>query len=192
MDEMPTWDSDLDALYGDYVWHYDVDKAQSLWDSTGFGEIDESIEYYAYSTAYTDTLALVVEDLKKIGINAKIDSRDYSAYYVPLAAGELPGIFWSWAASFPGLGSMMYFRYNENGTVNRENINDPLVNDLTTKMRAATNEEEMLSHLQPLRERINDQVYHMEMPRAALDIRCYCAQGSVSYTHLTLPTILLV
>ena len=176
MDEMPSWDDDLDALYGEYIWHYNPEKAQTLWDSTGFGEIDESIEYYAYSTAYTDTLALVVEDLKKIGINAKIDSRDYSAYNGPLAQGELPGVFWSWAASFPGLGSMMYFRYNVNGTVNRENINDPLVNDLTTKMRAATTEEEMLSHLQPLRERINDQVFHMEMPRAALDIRCYCAQ----------------
>ena len=132
MDEMPSWDDDLDALYGEYIWHYNPEKAQTLWDSTGFGEIDESIEYYAYSTAYTDTLALVVEDLKKIGINAKIDSRDYSAYNGPLAQGELPGVFWSWAASFPGLGSMMYFRYNVNGTVNRENINDPLVNDLTT------------------------------------------------------------
>jgi ABC-type transport system substrate-binding protein len=179
MDEMPSWDDDLDALYGDYVWHYDVAKAQELWDSTGFGEIEESIEYYAYSTAYTDTLALVVEDLKKIGIKAKIDSRDYSAYNGPLAAGELPGIFWSWAASFPGLASMMYFRYNVNGTVNRENINDPLVNDLTTQMRDATNEEDMLSVLQPLRERILDQVFHMEMPRAALAISCYCMQGWV-------------
>ena len=179
MDEMPSWDDDLDELYGKYVWHYDVDEAQRLWDSTGFGEIEESIEYYAYSTAYTDTLSLVVEDLKKIGIKAKIDSRDYSAYNGPLAAGELPGIFWSWAASFPGLASMMYFRYNVNGTVNRENINDPLVNELTTKMRDATNSEEMLSHLQPLRERILDQVYHMEMPRAALAISCYCMQGWV-------------
>ena len=177
MDEMPSWDDDLDALYGEYVWHYDVEKAQKLWDSTGFGEIEESIEYYAYSTAYTDTLSLVVEDLKKIGIKAKIDSRDYSAYNGPLAAGELPGIFWSWAASFPGLASMMYFRYNENGTVNRENINDPLVNKLTTQMRDATNKADMLAALDPLRERILDQVYHMEMPRAALSISCYCMQG---------------
>jgi len=179
MDEMPTWEDDLDALYGEYIWHYDPERAKTMWEATGYGEIEESIEYYAYSTAYTDTLALVVEDLKKIGIKAKIEGRDYSAYNGPLAQGELPGIFWSWAASFPGLGSMMYFRYNTNGTVNRENINDPLVNDLTSQMRSATNEEDMLAALKPLRERINDQVYHMEMPRAALDIRCYCAQGWV-------------
>ena len=179
MDEMPTWDDDLDALYGDYVWHYDVEKAKELWDSTGFGEIDESIEYYQYSTSLTDTLSLIVHDLKQIGINAKIDSRDYSAYNGPLAAGEHKGIFWSWAAGFPGLASSMYFRYNTNGTVNRENISDPIVDDLTSKMRLATSTEEMVEVLQPLRERILDQVYHFEMTRAALQISCYCMQGWV-------------
>ena len=74
---------------------------------------------------------------------------------------------------------MMYFRYNVNGTVNRENINDPLVNELTTKMRDATNEADMLAVLQPLRERVLDQVFHMESPRAAMSISCYCMQGWV-------------
>jgi len=175
MDEMPSWDDDLDALYGDYVWHYNPTKAKELWDSTGLGEIEERIE-----SANTDTLSLVVADLKNnLGIDAKIDSRDYSAYNGPLAAGTLSGIFYSWAASFPGLASMMYFRYNVNGTVNRENINDPLVNDLTTQMRDATNEADMLAVLQPLRERILDQVFHMESPRAAMSISCYCMQGWV-------------
>jgi ABC-type transport system substrate-binding protein len=95
MDHQPVWD-DLPMLteewYGRNLWQYDPEKAKELWDATGYGEISESLEYYAYTPNLTNYLGQVASDLKKnLGMDIKLNSLDYSSFNGPLPSLSLGG-----------------------------------------------------------------------------------------------------
>ena len=79
-DVMPSWDGDLDAMYGEYNNHTDVARAQELWTATGLGDMTLDLPYYAYSQAYNDIMGILADDWRKIGITLNAKSQDYSAY----------------------------------------------------------------------------------------------------------------
>ena len=162
-DHLPTWD-EVDEFYGDYIWHYDPEKAKTLWDSTGYGDITETIEYYAYNGSMADILGLMVQDLDKIGIKIKPSSLDYSAFNGPLAQGSTPGIFWAWSPAYPEPVGATYFRLHKDGTSNRESINDPVLNDLTEQIRGAATSAEQVALTKQILERKNEMVYQFEFP----------------------------
>ena len=166
MDHQPTWD-ELDELreewYGPNLWAYDPVKAKELWDSTGYGDITETIEYYAYNTNLSDGLGQYISDMQKnLGWDIKLNSQDYSAFNGPLAAGTHKGIFWEWAASFPELGGQVYQRWHKNGSVNRENLNDPIINEAAEAMLVATSEAEMVSLAKTAMLRYGEMAYGFE------------------------------
>ncbi len=184
MDHQPTWD-ELDELreefYGPTMWTYDPERAKELWDSTGYGEISESLEFYAYNTMLVDGLGQYVSDLQRnLGWNVKLNSMDYSAFNGPLAAGTHKGIFWAWAAAFPDVGGMIYQRWNVNGSVNRENINDPVLNEVSAKMLVAQSKDELKSLTKEAMLRYGNQSYGVEAAyNPALQIGGYPLQSYV-------------
>jgi len=166
MDHQPTWD-DMDMLteewYGRNLWQYDPEKAKELWDATGYGEVSEALEYYAYTTNLTDYLGQVASDLtKNLGMEVKLNSLDYSSFNGPLAARKHKGIFWEWAASFPELGGQVYQRWNNNGSVNREDLNDPVLNEVSAKMLVATDNDVMVALAKESMLRYGEMAYGFE------------------------------
>jgi len=162
-DHLPTWD-EVDDLYGEYIWHYDPDRAKTMWDDTGYGDMTETIEYYAYNGSMADILGLMVQDLDKIGFTIKPTSLDYSAFNGPLAQGALPGVFWAWSPSYPEPVGATFFRLHRDGTSNRESINDPVLNELTEQIRGATTVEEQEALTKQILNRKNEMVYQFEFP----------------------------
>jgi len=162
-DHLPTWD-EVDEFYGEYIWHYDPDRAKTMWDATGYGEITETIEYYAYNGGLADMLGLMIQDTEKLGITIKPTSLDYSAFNGPLAAGTIPGIFWAWSPGYPEPVGSTYFRLHRDGTSNRESINDPILNDLTEQIRGAGTLEEQIALTKLILNRKNEMVYQFEFP----------------------------
>ncbi len=166
MDHQPTWD-ELDELreefYGPNLWRYDPEKAKELWDSTGYGEISETLEFYAYNTTLVDGLGQYVSDLKtNLGWDIRLNSMDYSAFNGPLAAGTHKGLFWAWAAAFPDVGGQIYQRWNVNGSVNRENLNDPILNEASAKMLVSQSSEELKSLTKTAMKRWGEMAYGVE------------------------------
>ena len=184
MDHQPTWD-ELDELreewYGPHMYQYDPEKAKELWDSTGLGEISETLEFYAYNTTLVDGLGQYVSDLQRnLKWDIKLNSMDYSAFNGPLAAGTHKGVFWAWAAAFPDVGGQIYQRWNVNGSVNRENINDPILNETSAAMLVAQSAEELKSLTKTAMLRWGEQVYGVEaMYAPSLQIGGYPLQSWV-------------
>jgi len=166
MDQQPTWDQ-LDELreewYGPNMYQYDPEKAKELWDSTGLGEISETLEFYAYNTTLVDGLGQYISDLQRnLGWDIKLNSMDYSAFNGPLAAGTHKGVFWAWAAAFPDVGGQLFQRWNVNGSVNRENLNDPILNEATAKMLVAQSADELKALTKTSMLRWGEMVYGIE------------------------------
>jgi ABC-type transport system substrate-binding protein len=166
MEKQPTWDQ-LDELreewYGPNMYQYDPEKAKELWDSTGLGEISETLEFYAYNTTLVDGLGQYVSDLQRnLGWDIKLNSMDYSAFNGPLAAGTHKGLFWAWAAAFPDVGGQLFQRWNVDGSVNRENLNDPILNEATGKMLVAQSADELKALTKTSMLRWGEMVYGVE------------------------------
>ena len=160
---------------------YDPEKAKELWDSTGLGEISETLEFYAYNTTLVDGLGQYVSDLQRnLNWDIKLNSMDYSAFNGPLAAGTHKGVFWAWAAAFPDVGGQIYQRWNVNGSVNRENINDPILNETSAAMLVAQSADELKSLTKTAMLRWGEQVYGVEaMYAPSLQIGGYPLQSWV-------------
>jgi hypothetical protein len=139
------------------------------------------LEFYAYNTMLVDGLGQYVSDLQRnLGWNVKLNSMDYSAFNGPLAAGTHKGIFWAWAAAFPDVGGMIYQRWNVNGSVNRENINDPVLNEVSAKMLVAQSKDELKSLTKEAMLRYGNQSYGVEAAyNPALQIGGYPLQSYV-------------
>jgi ABC-type transport system substrate-binding protein len=169
-DEAPTWDSDLDALYGEYNNHYDLDKAKELFAAAGHSELTIELPFYAYRQANIDHMALIADDWRKLGVKAKVQSQDYSDYNSTLQRATQKDIIAAWNTFGYDVIGLVSARVHSTSPGNRENVNDPVIDGLIDTLTLTQDPAKQRELVQQIRAQYNDQIYWVTSPTSAASI----------------------
>jgi peptide/nickel transport system substrate-binding protein len=160
-DKMPTA-KDL----GPY-WQYKPAEAKKLLAEAGHGKgFETTLFYYEYFPQMTSQVQLVQQDLKKnLNIDVKITKMDYTTYYGKYVENKWDGMSWGFQSGHAiGLDERTYHYMHSKSTKNFFRVNDPVVDELTTKLRQTADKNEQRAVTKKLVDREYDQVLRMWMP----------------------------
>jgi ABC-type oligopeptide transport system substrate-binding subunit len=108
----------------------------------------------------------VQADLKKnLNINVKISKMDYTTYYGKYVEGKWDGLSWGFQSGHAiGLDERTYMYMHSKSTKNFFRVNDPVIDELTLKLRRTPDRAEQRSITKKIVDREFDQVLRMWMP----------------------------
>ncbi len=114
----------------------------------------------------TSQVQLVQQDLKKnLNIDVKISKLDYTGYYGRYVEGKWDGMAWGFQSGHAtGLDERTYVYMHSRSTKNFFRVNDPVIDELTAKLRQTPDRAEQRAAARKIVEREYDQVLRMWMP----------------------------
>src|SRR5713226_5395589 len=160
-DKMPTA-KDL----GQY-WQYKPAEAKKLLAEAGHGKgFETTLFYYEYFPQMTSQVQLVQQDLQRnLNINVKITKLDYTTYYGRYVESKWEGMAWGFQSGHAvGLDERTYQYMHSKSTKNFFRVNDPVIDELTTKLRLTPGQADQRVLTKKIVDREFDQVLRMWMP----------------------------
>ena len=154
------------AQLGPY-WQYRPAEAKKLLAEAGHPNgFETTLFYYEYFPQMTSQVQLVQQDLKKnLNINVKISKLDYTTYYGRYVEGKWDGMTWGFQSGHAvGLDERTYVYMHSKSTKNFFRVNDPVIDELTVKLRQTPDRAEQRAITKKIFDREHDQVLRMWMP----------------------------
>jgi len=148
-------------------WQYRPADAKKLLAEAGHGNgFETTLFYYEYFPQMTSQVQLVQQDLKKnLNINIKITKLDYTTYYGRYVDSKWDGMSWGFQSGHAvGLDERTYQYMHSKSTKNFFRVNDPVIDDLTTKLRQTPDRADQRAITKKIVDREFDQVLRMWMP----------------------------
>src|SRR4029453_5867123 len=127
---------------------------------------ETTLFYYEYFPQMTSQVQVVQQDLKKhLNIDVKITKLDYTTYYGRYVEGKWDGMAWGFQSGHAvGLDERTYMYMHSKSTKNFFRVNDPVIDELTTKLRRTAERAEQRAIAKKIVDRAYDQVLRMWMP----------------------------
>ena len=160
-DERPTA-----ADLGPY-WQYRPEEAKKLLAEAGYPNgFKTTLFYYEYFPQMTSQIQLVQQDLKRnLNIELTISKNDYTTYFGRYAEGKWEGTAWGFQTGYAvSLDERTYQYMHSKSPKNYFRIADPLIDELTTKLRQTRERAEQRAITKKSVAREHDQVLRMWMP----------------------------
>src|SRR5262247_2281754 len=132
------------AQLGPY-WQFRPAEAKKLLAEAGHPNgFETTLFYYEYWPQMTSQVQLVQQDLKKnLNINVKITKMDYTSYYGRYVESKWDGMSWGFQSGHAvGLDERTYMYMHSRSTKNFFRVNDPVIDELTTKLRRTPDKAE--------------------------------------------------
>jgi peptide/nickel transport system substrate-binding protein len=148
-------------------WRYRPADAKKLLAEAGHPNgFETTLFYYEYFPQMTSQVQLVQQDLKKnLNIDVKIIKLDYTTYYGRYVDAKWDGMAWGFQSGHAiGLDERTYQFMHSRSTKNFFRVNDPVVDELSTKLRQTPDRAEQRMITKKLVDRELDQVLRMWMP----------------------------
>src|SRR3989441_838397 len=148
-------------------WQYRPAEAKKLLAEAGHPNgFESTLFYYEYWPQMTSQIQLVQQDLKKnLNINVKISKLDYTSYYGRYVDGKWDGMAWGFQSGHAvGLDERTYVYLHSKSTKNFFRVNDPVIDELTVKLRQTPDRAEQRATARRIVDREYDQVLRMWMP----------------------------
>jgi ABC-type transport system substrate-binding protein len=148
-------------------WQYRPEDAKKLMAEAGHGKgFATTLFYYEYFPQMTSQVQVVQQDLKKnLNIDIKITKLDYTTYYGRYVDGKWDGMSWGFQSGHAvGLDERTYMYMHSKSTKNFFRVNDPVIDELTTKLRRTPDRAEQRTITRKIVDREHDQVLRMWMP----------------------------
>ncbi len=148
-------------------WQYRPAEAKKLLAEAGHPNgLETTLFYYEYFPQMTSQVQVVQQDLKKnLNINVKITKLDYTTYYGRYVESKWEGMSWGFQSGHAiGLDERTYQYMHSKSTKNFFRVNDPVIDDLTTKLRRTPERAEQRAITKKIVDREFDQVLRMWMP----------------------------
>ncbi|HEX4993464.1 MAG TPA: ABC transporter substrate-binding protein [Methylomirabilota bacterium] len=154
------------ASFGPW-WQYRPAEAKKLLAEAGHPNgFDTTLFYYEYFPQMTSQVQVVQQDLRRnLNINVKITKLDYTTYYGRYVESKWDGMAWGFQSGHAiGLDERTYQYMHSKSTKNFFRVADPVIDELTTKLRqtAAPADQRVLT--KKIVDREFDQVLRMWMP----------------------------
>ena len=148
-------------------WQFKPAEAKKLLAEAGHPNgFSTTLFYYEYFPQMTSQVQLVQQDLRKhLNIDVKITKLDYTGYYGRYVEGKWDGMSWGFQSGHAiGLDERTYMYMHSKSTKNFFRVNDPVIDELTTKVRRTADRAEQRAITKKIVEREYDQVLRMWMP----------------------------
>jgi peptide/nickel transport system substrate-binding protein len=148
-------------------WQYRPAEAKKLLAEAGHPNgFETTLFYYEYNPQMTSQIQLVQQELKKnLNISVKISKLDYTSYYGRYVEGKWDGMAWGFQSGHAvGLDERAYVYMHSKSTKNFFKVNDPVIDELTSKLRQTPGQAEQRATARRIVDREYDQVLRMWMP----------------------------
>src|SRR2546425_3058026 len=148
-------------------WQYRPADAKKLLAEAGHPNGFETTLFYSeYFPQMSSQVQLVQQDLKKnLNVNVKISKLDYTSYYGRYVEGKWDGMAWGFQSGHAvGLDERTYVYMHSKSTKNFFRVNDPVIDELTTKLRRTPDRAEQRAIAKKIVDREYDQVLRMWIP----------------------------
>ena len=142
-------------------WQYRPAEAKKLLAEAGHPNgFETTLFYYEYFPQMTSQVQLVQQDLKRnLNINVKITKLDYTTYYGRYVESKWDGMAWGFQSGHAvGLDERTYQYMHSKSTKNFFRVNDPVIDELTTKLRQTPDQAEQRVLTKKIVDREFDQV----------------------------------
>ena len=151
-------------------WQYRPAEAKKLLAEAGHPNgFETTLFYYEYFPQMSSQVQLVQQDLKKnLNINVKISKLDYTSYYGRYVEGKWDGMAWGFQSGHAvGLDERTYVYLHSKSTKNFFRVNDPVIDELTVKLRQTPDTAGQRATAKKIVDREYDQVLRMWMPHGS-------------------------
>ena len=132
------WALPVDQLgEGSRYYKYDPAEARRLLAEAGYPRgFSTVMDFHNFgSILLVDAMQLVVKDLKSVGIEVKLNQKEYGAFISSTAVGNYEGIYYGPATPFLDPDNYLYTVYYPGHPRNIGKINDPVLTDLLIRQR---------------------------------------------------------
>ena len=154
------------ASFGPW-WQYRPAEAKKLLAEAGHPNgFETTLFYYEYFPQMTSQVQVVQQDLKRnLNINVKITKLDYTTYYGRYVDPKWEGMAWGFQSGHAiGLDERTYQYMHSKSTKNFFRVADPVIDELTTKLRQTPGQADQRALTKKIVDREFDQVLRMWMP----------------------------
>ena len=163
------WSVPMDQLGEGGRWYkYDLAQAKKLMAETGFPNgFAATMEFTTYgSQILIDMTQLVLKGLKDIGIDAKLNTKEYGAYIATTFYGKFDSMAFGPQTGFQEPDNFLYGQYYPGELKNQSHINDPIVADMLVRQRRTQDVAKRREVIYEIQRYLAKQQYYVQMPSA--------------------------
>ena len=163
------WTVPIDQLgEGAKYYKHDPAEAKRLLAAAGYPNgFQGSVCFTTYgSTVLVDSVQLVLKNLKDIGIDAKLDQKEYGAYIATCFSGNFPSMTYGPQTPFLEPDNFLFGQYYPGETKNQSHSNDPVVADLLVRQRRTFDVAKRKELIGDIQKHLAKQQYYVQAPSA--------------------------
>jgi peptide/nickel transport system substrate-binding protein len=163
------WSVPMDQLgEGAQYFKPDLPRARKLMAEAGYPNgFSATVDFTTYgSQVLTDMVQLVLKDLKDIGIDAKLVTKEYGAYIATTFYGKYDSMAFGPQTGFQEPDNFLYGQYYPGELKNHGHINDPVVADMLIRQRRTADPVKRREVIWDIQRYLAQQQYYVQMPSA--------------------------
>ena len=161
------WSVPLDKLgEGAKYYKHDPAEAKRLLAAAGYANgFPASMCFTTYGTpVLVDIMQLVQKDLKNVGIDVKIDQKEYGAYIATCFYGKFDSMTFGPQTGFLEPDNFLFGQYYPEELKNQSHINDPVVADMLIRQRRTLDVTKRREIIYDIQRYLAKQQYYVQMP----------------------------
>ena len=161
------WALPVDQLgEGAKYYTYNPAEAKRLLAAAGYPNgFPASVCFTNYgSTIVVDSAQLVLKYLKDIGIDGRLDQKEYGAYIATCFYGKFDALAFGPQTPYLEPDNFLYGQYYPGETKNQSHINDPVVADMLVRQRRTLDAGKRREVINDIQRYLAKQQYYVQMP----------------------------
>ena len=161
------WSIPLDKLgEGAKFYKHDPAEAKRLLAAAGYPNgFPATMCFTTYgSPVLVDIMQLVQKDLKTVGIDVKIDQKEYGAYIATCFYGKFDSMTFGPQTGFLEPDNFLFGQYYPEELKNQSHINDPVVADMLVRQRRTLDPAKRREIIYDIQRHLAKQQYYVQMP----------------------------
>lgn len=161
------WSLPVDQLgEGAKYFKYDPKEARRLLAEAGYANgFPGSVCFTTYgSTILVDSMQLILKNLKDVGIDAKLDQKEYGAYISTCFYGKFDSMTYGPQTPFLEPDNFLFGQYYPGELKNQSHINDPVVADMLVRQRRTFDVAKRKEIIHDIQRHLAQQQYYVATP----------------------------
>src|SRR5438093_80277 len=161
------WSVPMDKLgEGAKYYAYDPAEAKRLLAAAGYPNgFPASMCFTTYgSTILVDSMQLVQKSLKDVGIDVRLDTKEYGAYISTCFYGKFDSMTYGPQTGFLEPDNFLFGQYYPEELKNQSHINDPVVSDMLGRQRRTVDLAKRREVIFDIQRHLAKQQYYVQMP----------------------------